>query len=296
MQELSLESFISDEKPVKKKVWYIALIWRPNAGKSTFLNTLLKEKVSIVSSVPQTTRKKVLWIYNDPDSQIIFFDTPWIHQSQKQFNQSINSVSMSTFADAQVILYFIDLSREKWDEETYIESLLQTVSTPIIKVYTKSDLPPRIKWDWEGSFTISSLQNQGLEELLQAIKKYLPLEYPLYPDEFYTTQDLSFRISEIVREKVFLSTSEELPHSIYVSVEEVEETEKMYRIIAYIIAETESQKYILIGKQGSLLTKIGKEARIDLERILDKKVFLALRIKVQKNWRKDEKLVKDILN
>jgi GTPase len=124
MKELPLSSFLDTPVLKEKKVGYVALIGRPNTGKSTFLNTLLEEKVSIVSSVPQTTRKRIFGIYNDEDSQIIFLDTPGIHESQKQFNQSINSVSMSSFADAQVILYFIDLSRDRGEEEEYIEKVL----------------------------------------------------------------------------------------------------------------------------------------------------------------------------
>lgn len=297
MKELSPEQFLDTPLLSEKKVWYVTIIGRPNSGKSTFINTLIGEKVSIVSPIPQTTRKKIFWIYNDNEHQIIFVDTPWIHFSEKSFNQSINSVAKSSLENAQAILYFIDVTRKSGEEETQIENILKEVKTPIILVYSKIDggwlIAKPENWEY---VCISSFKKEGFSELIQKVGQYLPVWPMLYPEEYYTSQDIYFRISEIIREHVFLSTSEEIPHSVYITVEEVHDEWKLYKIIAYIICETDSQKYILVGKSWSLIQKIATDSRIALESILWKKIFLALRVKVQKNWRKDIRLVQDLLN
>lgn len=299
MIELNLQDILDNtsDLTIEKKVWYVAIIGRPNAWKSTFVNSLIWEKISITTNIPQTTRKKVLAIYNDEDSQIIFFDTPWIHKSERKFNEQINNVAISSFKDAEVILYFIDSSRDWWEEEKYIRSIMEMVNKPIIKVYTKTDLQSKINIpDNDNIVKISSILKQWFDELLNKVKSHLKT-WPIYfPEEYYTKQDIYFRISEIIREKAFLNTKEELPHSVYVWVEEIEDTDEILRIIAYIYTETDSQKYIIIWKWWSLIQTIWKEARIELEKIFWKKVFLALRAKSNKNWRKDEKLLKELLN
>ncbi len=298
MKELNLEDILARTPELKeKKVGYVSIIGRPNAGKSTFVNALIGEKVSITTNVPQTTRKKVLAIHNDNDSQIVFFDTPGIHKSNKSFNEEINKQAIGTLNDAEVVLYFIDSSREWGEEEKYIRELLTFTHTPVVKVYTKLDLPSKITIpENENTLKISSTTKVGFSELLNKVKTYLPTGPTLFPEDFYTKQDIYFRISEIIREKVFLHTREELPHSVYIWVEEIEEQEKMLKIVAYIYAESDSQKYVLIGKGGSLITTMWKEARIELEKVFDKKVFLALRVKVMKNWRKNNKIVQNILD
>lgn len=297
MQELNLQDILSNTMEItEKKVWYIAIIGRPNAWKSTFLNTLLWEKVSITSNIPQTTRKRVLAIFNDAESQIIFFDTPGIHKHAKEFNQQLNQEAIKSMRQAEWVLYFIDASREYGDEEKYIEELLEYINTPILKVYTKSDLPTKItKKSWDQSVEISSVEKKWFEVLLQKIKQFLPLWHPYYPDDYYTDQDIYFRISEVIREKVFLHTKEELPHSVYIEIGELDDTPEILKIQAYIYTESESQKYIVVGRSGSLVTKIGTEARMDLEAIFGKKVFLSLRVKVMEKWRKNEKIIKKIL-
>lgn len=299
MIELKLQDILDNTSDLskEKKVWYVAIIGRPNAWKSTFVNSLIWEKISITTNIPQTTRKKVLAIYNDDETQIIFFDTPWIHKSERKFNEQINNVAISSFKDAEVILYFIDSSREWWEEEEYIRSIIEMVNKPVIKVYTKTDLQSKINIpDNDNIVKISSVLKEWFDELLNKVKNYLKM-WPIYfPEEYYTKQDIYFRISEIIREKAFLNTKEELPHSVYVWVEEIEDTDEILRIIAYIYTETDSQKYIIIWKWWSLIQTIWKEARIELEKIFWKKVFLALRAKSNKNWRKDEKLLKELLN
>lgn len=298
MQELNLEEILSRTQEIKeKKVGYVAIIWRPNVGKSTFINSLIWEKVSITSNIPQTTRKRVLAIYNDDESQIVFFDTPWIHKNDKKFNEQINKQAITSMREAEVVLYFIDSSRPKWEEEEQIEQFLEFVKAPIIRVYTKLDLPSKIEIPLdEQSVKIASLEKYGFDELLVKIKSNLQVWHPFYPDDYYTDQDIYFRISEVVREKVFLHTKEEVPHSTYVEIEEIDDQKDILKIQAYVYCETDSQRYILIWKAWDLITTIWKEARIDLERIFSKKVFLSLRVKTMEKWRKNDKIVKNILN
>lgn len=298
MQELKLQDILKNTSDLKeKKVWYVAIIGRPNAGKSTFINTLIWEKIAITSSVPQTTRNKILAIYNDEDSQIIFFDTPGIHESTKTFNSEINNQALSSLRDAEIILYFIDSSRPTWAEEEFIADILSKINTPVFKVFSKSDLHPAIEIpSWDTIFKISSFENSWFIPLIDTIKEKLPIGPILFPEDYYTKQDIFFRVSEIIREKLFENLKEELPHSIFVAVEEIEDDDTwMKRISAYIYTETDSQKYIVIGKAGALITKVGKAARLELEEIFWQKVFLSLRAKVRKNWRKDEWFIRKML-
>lgn len=297
MKKLDLQDILNNTSDLKeKKVWYIAIIGRPNAGKSTFVNALIWEKISITTNVPQTTRNKILAIYNDDESQIVFFDTPGIHKSNKSFNEEINSQAISSLKDAEMILYFIDSTREGGEEEKYIKELISKASIPVVKIYTKCDLPPKITIpEWENTYKISSVTQDGFEEVLSKIKENLRTGPAFFPEDYYTKQDINFRISEIIREKVFLNTKEEIPHSTFIWVEELEDKPEILKIVAYIYAESDSQKYVLIWKAWSLISKMWKEARIELEKVFWKKVFLALRVKVKKNWRKDEKFTKNLL-
>lgn len=298
MQELNLQDILKNTTDLtEKKVGYVAIIGRPNAGKSTFVNTLIWEKIAITSSVPQTTRNKILAMYNDSDSQIIFFDTPGIHESTKSFNSQINNQALSSLRDSELILYFIDSSRPSGAEEEYIADILTKVNTPVYRVYTKRDLQQAQNIPaWDDVYEISSEDKSGFTDLLVGIKKHLPVGPLLFPEDYYTKQDIYFRISEIIREKLFYELKQELPHSVFVAVEEIEDDEKwMKRISAYVYTETDSQKYIVIGKWGVLITKVWTLARKELEEIFWQKVFLSVRAKVRKNWRKDEGFVRKML-
>jgi len=298
MKKINISEFEknTDKKTWEKKVWFVAIIWRPNAWKSTFLNTLIGEKISITSDVPQTTRNKIVAIYNTDTLQVIFLDTPWIHTSEKEFNEQIVSRAKSAMSEADLILHFIDGSRVHWEEENYLQEIVSTLQKPVLSVLTKSDLKQKNKLSGgEELIKISSETWLWFDLLIQAIEKHLILWPQLYPEDIYTQQELFFRISEIIREKAFFYAKEELPHSIYVQVEDVVDEEKIFRISSYIYVETESQKYIMIWKEWSLIKKIWTESRIDLEKILWKKVFLTVRVKVRKNWRKDENFIKKLL-
>lgn len=298
MQELDLNEILANTSDLKKKkVWYVAIIGRPNTWKSTFINELLWRKISITTNVPQTTRKKILAIYNDDDSQIVFFDTPWVHASEKVFNTEINNQAINSLKDASVILYFIDTTREWWIEENYIKSFLSDVKVPVVKVYTKIDLPSKINIPSKDNvFKISSVNNIWLDELVEKVKTYLKTDFMLFPEDYYTSQDMFFRIWEIIREKVFLFTKEEIPHSVFVWIEQIDDKEDVLEILAYIYTETDSQRYIIIWKWWELISKIWKESRLDLEKVFEKKVFLKLRVKTKKKWKSDEKFVKKMFS
>ena len=195
-----------------------------------------------------------------------------------------------------MILYFIDSTREWWEEEAYVKEIISTSKVPVVRIYTKCDLEPKITIpDSENVFKISSITQQGFEPLIEKIKQNLQTGPAFFPDDYYTKQDIYFRISEIIREKVFLNTKEEIPHATFIWVDELEDKPEILRIVAYVYAESDSQKYVLIWKNGTLITKIGTLARKELEKVFDKKVFLALRVKVKKNWRKDDKFTKHLL-
>ncbi len=297
MKKLELSDILRNTSELKeKKVWYVSIIWRPNSWKSTFINAIIWEKVVITSNIPQTTRNKILAIYNDDASQIVFLDTPWVHESSKTFNVEMNTQALWSISDADVILYFIDTSRTRWAEEEYIEWFLMKTQKPIITVYTKIDLKAKHSESLiaQESMSLSSVTREWFPELLDAIKEKLSLGPVLFPDGYYTQQDMHFRISEIIREKLYSELKEELPHSIFVSTEEIDEESQpgLMRVSSYIFTETDSQKYIVIWNRWALLSRIGKLAREELESIFWKKVFLALRVKVRKWWRKDEGLLK----
>lgn len=272
-----------------KKVWYVALLGRPNSGKSTFINTLIWEKVSSVSSKPQTTRKTIKWIYNDDDSQIIFFDTPWLNEAKEDFFLHLKSKIVDSLNNADLILRFIDSSRVYWIEEEIIENIYNKLTKPKLEVYTKLDIS-KIKIP-ENSLQISSQENKWFKKLMGEIKKYLPTGPLYYDEDYYTDQDYETRISEIIQEKIFLNFEEEIPHSTFVEVGEIEDLPNILRIQAYIYSDSNSQKTIIIGKNWQALSKIWMEARLQLEEIYWKKIFLSLRVKTLPKWKKNKKLL-----
>lgn len=306
------------------KVWYVAIVGRPNAWKSTLINALIWERVSAISSRPQTTQRTIPGIYTNEEKwlQIIFLDTPGIHHdAREQFGSQksgeihtlINAQAFAGLRDADVILRLIDPTRPQWAEDERIDEALSFSNKPIFRIETKQDLE---KWYLGKNidYKIDSTNQVGFDELLDAIAEKLPEWEYLYEADQYTDQTMELRISEVIREQLFASLGEEIPYACYVEVGSIEngadeliiptmsefspesfapKNKKgklpMLSVQAYINTETDSQKTILIGKHGKKIQDIGTASRLILEEIFGKKVFLALRVKVDKNWRKNQK-------
>ncbi len=282
------------------KSGFISLIGRPNVGKSTLLNLLLGEKIAIISDKPQTTRNRILGIKNHPDGQIVFWDTPGIHRARSRLNQSMVKAALATYKEVDGICFIIEANRPFDDENDFILETLKKVEKPVLLVINKIDLIPkpdllpimdeysRLR-SFEQIIPISALLGEGVEVLVAEMLKILPAGPRLFPEEMITDLPERFLAAELIREKVFLRTREEVPYATAVVVEEFKERgEKNLVVIkATIQVERESQKGILIGEKGRMLKEIGRQAREEIEALLGAKVFLELWVKVEKNWRED---------
>lgn len=282
------------------KSGFISLIGRPNVGKSTLLNLLLGEKIAIISDKPQTTRNRILGIKNHPDGQIVFWDTPGIHRARSRLNQSMVKVALATYKEVDGICFIIEANRPFDDENDFILETLKKVEKPVLLVINKIDLIPkpdllpimdeysRLR-SFEQIIPISALLGEGVEVLVAEMLKILPVGPRLFPEEMITDLPERFLAAELIREKVFLRTHEEVPYATAVVVEEFKEREEknLVFIKATIQVERESQKGILIGEKGRMLKEIGRRAREEIEALLGTKVFLELWVKVEKNWRED---------
>lgn len=288
------------------KVGYVAVVWRPNAGKSTLINALIGEKVSGVSSRPQTTQRSITAIFTDVDLdiQIIFLDTPGIHEVKNieeniqkntalNINERINAEAFASLREADAVVRLVDPTRPQGDEDERIDRVLSYIDKPVVRVETKQDLKKSYPWKNIDIF-VNSTTGEGFGALIDALSVLLP-EWPfLYDEDYYTDQTLDFRITEAIREAMFWELWEEIPYASYVEISHRENGETLLEAHAYIYTETESQKRIVIGKNADKITKIGKSARTLLEHIFGKKVFLSLRVKVDKNWRKNPKTLDKI--
>lgn len=297
----------------KKKCGFVAILGRPNVGKSTLLNALLKEKISIVSSVPQTTRFRIRGILNLENAQIIFIDTPGLHLFKDDLALYLNNIAKKSVEDTDLILYLVDVTRSIGNEEMVIMNFLLNYNhLPMIMGLNKIDLGTDFlnhyieRWEAllkekkkenpvKFYIPLSAKKGKNLDKLTEAIINLLPeRDFLFYPEKETTDFPLSFRISEIIREKLLLFLKEELPHSCAVIVEEMEEKENIVYIYASILVNRTSQKKIIIGKGGSFIKKIGTEARKDLELLLKRKVYLELYVKVIKDWQKRPRILKEI--
>jgi GTP-binding protein Era len=291
------------------KAAFVSIVGRPSSGKSTLLNRICDKKVAIVSPVPQTTRNKVRGIYNSPDgaSQLVFIDTPGYHESEKSFNKHLIKVVLSTMDECDLVLSLTDASRKIGAEDEALLSLVKRSGKPVIAAINKIDagknfedeamerisaVLPKAK-----VFRISALKGDGVSELLLGLSEASPEGERMYPEEFYTDQPPDFRIAEIIREKAMNNTREEVPHSIYVEIEDLEMIEEGNVLWArgFIYVERESQKGILVGKNGDMIRRILSEAQADLDPLFPYEIELDIRVKVKPNWRNDEKLVRKML-
>jgi len=297
------------EKPVKSGI--AAIVGPPNAGKSTLMNTLLKQKISIVTPKPQTTRNRIAGIVNSEDYQIVFLDTPGLHQSRDPLNIEMVRVAMDSLIDVDVVLFLIDVSLplpEKVEEKKRQEflSYMEQIKCPAIMVLNKVDLVVRANllpmieiysklYPFHAVIPLSALHDEGTDSLLSEIVSVLPFGPRYFPEDVPTDVSERFLCGEIIREKVFLLTSQEIPYSTAVLIDSFkEEKNRMITIHASIVLEKTSQKGIVIGKGGGKLKAIGTAARKDIEILLGEKVLLKLWVKVKKNWSQDSRFLKEL--
>lgn len=284
------------------KTGFVGLIGRPNVGKSTLINTLIGEKIAIVSKKPQTTRNIIKGIYNDSDSQIVFVDTPGIHKPNHKLGTYLNKQAYYTIDDNDVLLFLVS-AKEEWGRgDDFVLERLKITGKPIILVINKIDLITKEelylkiasikdKYDFKAIVPISVMRNDNVDRLIKVIKEELN-EGPIYYDQDeYTTRSVKFLVAEIIREKIFNLTEKEIPHGTTVMVEAFERSGNSYVINASIIVDRASIKKIIVGAHGSMIKEIGIEARKDIEALLNKKVYLDLFVKVIPKWRdKDQYL------
>lgn len=285
---------------------FAAILGRPSSGKSTLLNVLCGEKVSIVSPVPQTTRNMVRGIVTREAGQIVFLDTPGFHLSDKKLNLKLKELALRALGDADIVLYIIDATREPGQEEESLARVLAASSTPLVAVINKIDLPDADKMRAEKFLAerlpaaprlMISAKNQTGTENLIALLMDMAQEGPLwYPEEYYTDQEPTFRIAEIIREKIILHTRQELPHAVFVSFTASRKLKDGSLEASFdIIVERTSQKGILIGKAGSMIQKIREESESDLSKIFDYAIHLRLQVSVDPSWKHDEKRLDSLI-
>jgi GTP-binding protein Era len=283
---------------------FISIVGRPNVGKSTLLNALLGEKIAITSDKPQTTRNKIIGIVNQQDAQLVFMDTPGIHKPMHKMNEAMVKTALATYSEVDVILMLVEATERPGGGDRFIIETLSQVKTPVFLLINKVDLIkkdallPLIQeystlYNFAEIIPVSALK-KDLGELLDNVLKRLPVGPKYFPDDQLTDQPERFVVAEMIREKVFELTKDEIPYSSAVVIEEMKEEPTITRITAIIYVERDSQKGILIGKGGAMLKKIGTLARHDAEKLLGTKIFLQLWVKVKKGWREDDRMLKNI--
>ena len=289
------------------KCGFVTILGRPNVGKSTLLNQILGQKIVITTDKAQTTRKRIKGILTDDKGQIIFVDTPGVHRPLNKLGEFLLDEAKVAVPDADLVLFLVDGSEPAGKGDKWIaENILKNTNIPIILVMNKVDKVKNHQTIEENLLSYKTLFDENVpvirisaktgrnkDTLLSNILKKLPDGEKLYPDDIVTEESMRSVTEEIIREKVLLNTQDEIPHSVAIKVEKYEEREDIDRIFAIIYCEQKSQKGILIGKGGALLKKIGTEARIELEAITEKKVYLNLEVKVEKDWRKKDNILKN---
>ena len=289
------------------KAGYVSLVGRPNAGKSTLLNRLIGEKIAIVSDKPQTTRTRILGVKNYPEGQIAFVDTPGIHRPLHRLNVRMVDSAVDTLREVEVIVLVFDASTRPGHGDEYVSALLKDVQIPAVLVLNKIDLVAKAKllplidqaqrWhDFAAIVPVSAATGDGLDRLERVLLEQLPEGEPGFPEDYLTDQPERAMVAEMVREKVLQHTRHELPFSTAVVVDEFneEERDRLLRLYCTIFVETESQKPIVIGRGGEMIKQIGTDARRDLEAFFGTKVFLDLRVKVNPDWRNNDRVLDGI--
>lgn len=283
-------------KPFKSG--FVAIVGRPNVGKSTFMNYVLGQKIAIMSDKAQTTRNKIQGVYTKDDAQIVFLDTPGIHKPKHELGEFMVKSAYSALKEVDAVLFMVNVSEKRGPGDDFIIEKLKGIKTPIFLVLNKIDLvTPEVllervesykdALDFAGVFPISVLQGNNVNEVMEGLINALPEGPQYYPADQITDHPEYFVVSELIREKILQLTQEEIPHSVAVTVDKMQKDEfDKVHVYANIIVERKSQKGIIIGKGGRLLKEIGTRARRDIQQLLGNKVYLELWVKVEKDWRK----------
>lgn len=287
------------------KSGFVGIIGRPNVGKSTLLNHLVSEKLAAISDKPQTTRNKITGVCHFPNGQMVLMDTPGIHKASSKLNRYMVKTSTSTFSDVDVILFVIDAQEGFIDEDAYVLNLLKNATGAKVLVVNKVDLVPKPqilplidqlskREEFAGIVPISALHEDGLDSLVNTVLDLFPEGPQYFPPDMVTDCPEKFLIQEIIREKIIRLTRLEIPYAVAVIVESLQEGHKGVIVIeATVYAEKDSQKKILIGVKGSMLKKVGSQARVEIEKRLGGKVYLNLFVKVKAKWRENERYLRE---
>lgn len=293
---------------MKQRTGFAAIIGRPNVGKSTLLNAIIGQKIVIATDKPQTTRRRIKGIYTSEKGQIVFIDTPGIYKPWDKFGEVLFDEAKMSVPDADVILFVADASEPAGKGDKWIAENILKTDIPVIIVCNKIELvknPEKreeiinsYKLLFEKNYPIikvSAKTSRNIDTLVDNIYRKLPNGAPIYDEDDLTDETMRKIAAETIREKILLQTRDEIPHSVAVLIDSYKEEENIDKIYATIVVEHESQKIILIGKNGQMVKKIGTDARLELEKLADKKIYLELNIKVMKNWRKNNKNLENML-
>lgn len=288
------------------KCGFVSIVGRPNVGKSTLLNNILERKIAITSNKAGTTRNIIEGVYNDEDSQIVFVDTPGIHKPRHKLENVLNKKAYAMTKDIDLVLFLIDIKDGFGRGDEFILDKLKQENRDVILILNKIDkinnkelLLAEINklkdlYDFKEIIPISSTKNINIEELIKTIKKYLKDDMPYFSEDYITNLPTNMMVTELVREKILRLTEEEVPHSVTCYLETYDEEDNIVNLGVLIVVDRDNLKKIIIGKNGSMLKKIGTSARIDLEEYFNKKVYLSLYVKTIKNWRDREKYLQEL--
>lgn len=287
------------------KSGFVTVIGRPNVGKSTLLNQIIGEKISIISNKPQTTRNKIQMVYTGDEFQIVFLDTPGIQIPRNVLGNYMLKISRTTLEEVDIITFMVDESLETGKMDNYILNQLKEVSTPIVLLINKTDKLSIEEVDslvdkynkmnlFREVIPISALNNDNIERYIDVLKENIPEGPQYFPDDMITDQPERFIISELIREKALINLEDEIPHGIYVGIEKISkrENKELIDVFANIYCEKNSHKGMIIGKGGRMLKIIGQQARKDIEKLMGSKINLQIRVKVEKNWRENANKIK----
>ena len=287
------------------KSGFVSIVGRPNVGKSSLLNSILERKIAITSNVSGTTRNIIQGIYNDDDCQIVFIDTPGIHKPVNKLGTMMNKKAYTMIDDVDIILFLIDVTKDFGKGDNFILEKLKLLDKPVLLILNKIDLIDKRKilelinkyrnlYDFKEIIPISATKYDNIDDLVNTIKKYLPHDEKYYDDNEITNISKNFLIAEIVREKLLNLTTKEVPHTITCVVETFEDMDNYIDIGVLIIVDRDNLKKIIIGKNGSMLKKVGILARVDIEELLGKKVNLKTYVKTIEDWREKEKYLNEL--